>query len=473
MGYNKFRVIRICFLVFLMLLVPLAKSKAQMICGLVTDKLTDNKLAYVNIWSNNSLWGTITNEEGQFQLDLGQNKNIDTLNISHLGYLPFSVDLSLLRTQDTLKIALVPNSLALNEVVVCGGNRIESANKILKKMRFSFFHDYSPISYEAKGFYRETIKGGGKYLGFGEAVCDFHFEGANKNFRKPAAKYFHTSWFNLLEIRRSDYFIDFGYNGKPRADFQLMSIMGYEKGVIYNMILNNKISRKMEFKILGDTINSNSEQFYILEGIKKKECVSADLFTYQYFELPDRVLLYVSSVDWRLKQVEIFRKPDEETILLPGILVEKRNGESRVTIKYEKHNGYSKLNFISFRRSFNPLGWVGELVDFEKIEEEATLFLTYGEENLSIPDLEKKYKGQVITDLGIRYLYDPKRGEIKYNYGFWRDYKSLVCSDFDQIKIDLERKSKTPLSQQFRRNTNENFISVKTLIKFKKHYRNK
>ena len=93
-------------------------ASAQLIDGTVTDATTHAALPYVNIGVIGKDLGTVSTEQGRYQLQFREELANDTVRISSLGYQTRLLTLRSLLAQPNL--ALAPGSVALQEVQVRG-----------------------------------------------------------------------------------------------------------------------------------------------------------------------------------------------------------------------------------------------------------------------------------------------------------------------------------------------------------------
>src|SRR5699024_2719357 len=104
-------------LCFSLLMLAAAEVRAQetAIQGTVEDAETNEKLPGVSISVTGTTLGTLTNEEGEFKLNLPSGS--ETLKISYLGYQTKEVSVD---GQATLEIKIQKATLAIDELVVTG-----------------------------------------------------------------------------------------------------------------------------------------------------------------------------------------------------------------------------------------------------------------------------------------------------------------------------------------------------------------
>ncbi len=101
-------------------------SFSQLITGKITDSQTKDPIWYASVYFNGSLTGTVTDQEGNFRLDISKYSNMP-VTVSAIGY--YSVEISGLSTDSMLLIALQPKVYPISEVVISPDKTIERKRK--------------------------------------------------------------------------------------------------------------------------------------------------------------------------------------------------------------------------------------------------------------------------------------------------------------------------------------------------------
>ncbi|MCV6629136.1 MAG: DUF5686 and carboxypeptidase regulatory-like domain-containing protein [Flavobacteriaceae bacterium] len=113
------------FLVSFLLLGTYTHAQIQ---GNVTDK-NDKRLAFVNIYIENSFIGTTTNDNGDYELDFTKTGRF-TLVFKFLGYKTLKKEVNIQQYPYKLNVILQPERVQLNEVVIKAAEN--PANRIIK-----------------------------------------------------------------------------------------------------------------------------------------------------------------------------------------------------------------------------------------------------------------------------------------------------------------------------------------------------
>lgn len=113
--------VRSLLLASLQVVLATVTALAQPISGRATDARTGQPLPFVNIGVVGKALGTVSNEQGQYELAFQESLASDTVRVSYLGYQPRLLTLRQLRAQPA--VALSPAAVALAEVRVQGKSR--------------------------------------------------------------------------------------------------------------------------------------------------------------------------------------------------------------------------------------------------------------------------------------------------------------------------------------------------------------
>ncbi|MBX2901366.1 MAG: carboxypeptidase-like regulatory domain-containing protein [Cyclobacteriaceae bacterium] len=97
-----------------------AGKPAIKIRGQVTGMDSTELLPGVNVVCKGTTNGTVTNANGQFELELYQAKPIETIQFSFIGMIPVEVEVATQQPSE-LNVTMHYDALALNETVVVGG----------------------------------------------------------------------------------------------------------------------------------------------------------------------------------------------------------------------------------------------------------------------------------------------------------------------------------------------------------------
>ena len=127
----------------------------QKISGMVIDSDDSLALAYVNIYlSTNTAVGTVSNNNGYFELKIPDDSFSGKLIFSSIGYVSKSIELSNVSLDEEFIISLKPKALKLDEMVLLSDD--VKPEKILRKAINRIYRNYSKQPYQSTFFYRQT-----------------------------------------------------------------------------------------------------------------------------------------------------------------------------------------------------------------------------------------------------------------------------------------------------------------------------
>ena len=104
----------ICFLGFSFAI----SAQTKIVSGIVVDSISKKAIPYVNIGIFYKNFGTITNEEGYFELQIPNELLHDSLTFSFVGFKMVTKPISGFSNQEKNQISLVEDNNALDEVVL-------------------------------------------------------------------------------------------------------------------------------------------------------------------------------------------------------------------------------------------------------------------------------------------------------------------------------------------------------------------
>ncbi len=108
-------ILKIIFICFLILCFDIKAQNATTIYGTIVDSISNEPLSFVNVFLKGTNKGTISDENGKFQLSTKSKFN--SLQVNCLGYETKYIDIVKGKV-NYLNIKLVPSSISLKEVVV-------------------------------------------------------------------------------------------------------------------------------------------------------------------------------------------------------------------------------------------------------------------------------------------------------------------------------------------------------------------
>jgi len=185
------------------------KEKPKIISfrGKVIDKDEKDVLPYSSIYVFRSNIGTVSNNDGEFELKIPESMKQDTVIISCLGYRQQIQPIGEI-TDKNYQIALDPSSVQLKEINVTAINSDDIISKILSKIPLNYSHDTEIMT----SFYREVLKQDDQYIDVAEALMEIRKASYDNSFAQDKVK--------VIKGRKSQNvmpfkFVDFKIQGGP------------------------------------------------------------------------------------------------------------------------------------------------------------------------------------------------------------------------------------------------------------------
>jgi hypothetical protein len=156
------------FLWLLLLFSPLhLRAQETVLRGKVLDAATDALIPFATLGIAGKT-GTVSNENGEFELHLPNDMRQDSLTVSSIGYYNQSYSLVDLQNPQAFNVRLQARAYFLTEVAILKARL--SAEEIVQKAIDRIGQNYIDQAFMGDGFYREYFKENGQYAAFAEAA---------------------------------------------------------------------------------------------------------------------------------------------------------------------------------------------------------------------------------------------------------------------------------------------------------------
>lgn len=397
---------KICLLFVFLNFVATAQNVT--VKGFLKDVVTNEPVISASIGVKNSAIGTISNEEGNFQLTLP--KNAEVL-ISFLGYKTVTIPAADFGA-DVKTITLETDEQILEEVVI---SKIPIEKMLENLIATSMARFNKPIILNT--YYREFVKINGKYSKFSDGLLDYHISGSVKRSKSDLiVKQSRTAQLFTTDELEDDELLDFD------------SFVNVQEGITYNY----------DFTFLKKVLlDGDHYKNYELELKSKKDSNGKELFVINFEPKTDSGAIYKGSIVFDPETKLIF---DIDINLAPGIKNFKEHNLliARVTFMGNSVKSAYKMvgnNYIlSYCSRYNKLRITMKKRKYDKtIESKSDIIVT----DLHVDDLNYNKK-DVYKEKGLY-----ARGN-KYSDKFWLKNNSLVLTTAEQQIInDLEKASVT------------------------------
>ena len=183
------------------------KPKIITFKGKVIDREEKDALPYSSIVVLKKNIGTVSNNDGEFELKIPESMSHDTITISCLGYRQYIQPISEI-IDNNYTIYLDPTSVLLKEIKVSIINTQDIISKILTKIPLNYSRDVEIMT----SFYREVLKQDRQYIDVAEALMEIRKASYDNSFAQDKVKFIKGR--KSLNVKPFQ-FVDFKIQGGP------------------------------------------------------------------------------------------------------------------------------------------------------------------------------------------------------------------------------------------------------------------
>jgi hypothetical protein len=226
------------------------KQQTIILRGKIIDAHERTALPYSSISVFGKNMGTISNNDGNFELKISDYTNLDTIIISCLGYKPYRKSITEAYCNNCT-ISLQPTSILLKEIKVTVINAASIAEKVIEKI---------PLNYPAEpeimtAFYREVLKQDDQYIDVSEALLEIIKASYENSFADDKIKFVRGR--KNLNVKPFS-IVDFKIQGGPYYATKLDVIKTLDS------FLNPEIQGSYKY-MLDEIIEVNNRETYVIQ----------------------------------------------------------------------------------------------------------------------------------------------------------------------------------------------------------------
>ena len=266
--------------------------------GRVLDKSDKQPLPYSSIYLSGKAIGTVTNDNGQFQLKLPSKYLADTIIVSCIGYKRIKAPVSTFLNEEK-DYLLKPDVISIQEVII---RKISPVN-LLQSATEAVNENYPNKPAVLTSFYREMIKKGSRYMMVSEAVLESYKPGYGRAAASDQVK--------ILKGRKSQ---DPGTKDSVLLRLKAGLNTMLQLDVVKNMpdFLTGENTQDYDYK-MSDIVVDNGREQYAIEFSPKKG--SENIF------YKGRILLDVRNLAFTW--VEFYIDPEKLDMATKNFIVKK------------------------------------------------------------------------------------------------------------------------------------------------------
>lgn len=136
---------------------------AQQITGIVLDSDSNEPMPFATVSFKNQLSGTVTNDKGEFTLNIPSNTFTDTLLVNFMGYETYKISTASIKTE--LTVLLNSKKLLFDEVLIEPKEPTWYIKQAIKNRNLN----YPKSQFQTLAYYNEVIKENDHFTKFTEA----------------------------------------------------------------------------------------------------------------------------------------------------------------------------------------------------------------------------------------------------------------------------------------------------------------
>lgn len=280
-----------------------SQLKSRTISGSVADKETGIRLAGVSISSTRHGYGTLSNKDGQFILNLPGTSGPDTLQLSMLGYktqvIPFDQ-----KNRAVGRVILEPTATTLSEVVIIAIDPVSIIKEAIRKIPDNYLSE----GHVQQGFYRTATRKGREYIQLSEAAFDIFNYGYGKN-KQGQLK---LKKMRALKDEKESHGIDLGLKPHILFGFDMVN------EISHNPVLSKEGLKKHRF-LLKDIVDYEGQEAYEIT-FDQKEGQKEALYKGSLYILKEKQVIVAINYGLSPKGIRYARYGDLATRALMKLL---------------------------------------------------------------------------------------------------------------------------------------------------------
>ena len=378
--------------------------------GNVYDRRTKEPLAFANIALLGKSIGSVTNEQGIFNLKIKDVNFKDTLVISYIGYKNTYVPVNQLSLYNN-SIYLEENLVKIQEVII----RIHDPIAILRESIKNIKNNYYTDPYYITSFYRERVTKQDELASITEAVIEVY--------KSPYWGLF-SDQMRVVKSRKNEY-----YNKDDSVSLKL-------KGGLYASLYLDAIKNPPNFLKLdqlhnytysiSEIVNYDDNIAYVID-FKPKVYLEEQTFEGKIYVNTDN--LAVVAINYNITPAAI-KKVGKRLVVKKRIGTKVRPTSVKYRINYRKINGKYYMNLTRGELEFK-INYKQKLFskDFKTIFE-------FASNNIDTADVERFDRVETISTHKVFIDED-----FQYDHQFWGDYNYISPDEtIEEALIRIQKK---------------------------------
>jgi hypothetical protein len=364
------------------MLFSIIASAQHVIKGRLFEKDGKGPIAYASISVQRSMKGTVSNTDGQFRLDVSENKPTDTLTISHIGFESKSFVLKDLPVDSVIELFLVRSAIFLNEITVGPDSENQYAKELFRDV-YEVTKKNLAMPFEVQTYCRQLVLQNNQLTKFADARLVSMY----KSFKNDILT-------NVEQIR----VVQIPIENNNVIDLANPTRIDKITELAYLEILDRFVDERSvhyTFRQYGDPTSQG--YYFLIEPVSQEISESQDESRYRA----------IVKADQKKNIQEIHFSLDSTTTYSRALLgIKVRVKDYMALLHLRNIDGFNYLYFgklnvkmdVDFKKNHQSISFVSELINFDI--------------NLKNPGSGGSYKkGSKVSSLF--------KFESKYTYSFW------------------------------------------------------
>jgi hypothetical protein len=412
--------------------------------GKVIDSESKKPVAFASVGIQGKSLGTITNEEGEFDLHLPEGLRTHRLFITCMGYEGFALPVNQWDVTTRKIVELKPATYQLAEVEVQAKKPL-TAREIVQQARHNIANNYPDKPFKMSAYFRTYLKVNDRYTWFTDAALDIYDKGYG---HAPFGEQNLQEQVVLKGVRQSYWHNPKGYvNAFDEKQFD-------NYNPIWHLLVQNAVryrSQALNLRQYEYTLDSliwqDGKQLYVIgAGIKHKKFLQYGRIdntiqpAYQLFI--DKNSFAIHKIVYKPVPLPITRHEEVIDLMIQegNDSIESYNLGSKflLVMEYKEWNGKMYPSYIitrSIKEDYHK--GKGQVIYRDELLEELVLN-AIETENIGLPEQEK-----VMNSKQNLIIQAPP-----YQPEFWKKYNMVKLSSLDKQLLEDLAKGKT-LEEQF------------------------
>jgi hypothetical protein len=227
--------------------------QAQKISGSIIAEADSTPIAFANIAADGTNWGTVSNQEGEFEINFSHFEEEIVVTISVIGFKTKKVNFSNIEKSNPIYMVLTKNVVELKEIEI----KYVSEEDILNKFFKNYSANYHQESIQSKAFYHSTFSENGEFKLLLEATI------VVQEFTKRQKRSFEVE---ITQRRKSN---DYRVERWAEKNNYLYDALGSNPMLELSDFLSLKNQKNYNLEGLPNT-TYNNETVYVIEFITKR-----------------------------------------------------------------------------------------------------------------------------------------------------------------------------------------------------------